>query len=53
MHDAGAWAFLIGGTMLLLASLFGRGRETGRRRLLRAAVGLCGIAAGGLRLLSG
>ncbi|WP_190232830.1 hypothetical protein [Streptomyces avicenniae] len=53
MHEVAAWAFLIGGAMLLLAGMLGRGRETGRRRLLRAAVGLCGIAAGGLRLLAG
>lgn len=48
----GSWLIIAGGSMMLLLALIGRRYATTRTRLGQAAIGLCGIAAGGLDLLT-
>ncbi|MFF2773960.1 hypothetical protein ACFVU3_03555 [Streptomyces sp. NPDC058052] len=51
LRTAGAWFFIVGGGLLVLASLTVRRQTSGGIRRLQAFTGLCGITLGVLDLL--
>ncbi|GGY50252.1 hypothetical protein [Streptomyces omiyaensis] len=51
LRTVGAWLFIVGGGLLVLASLSARRHTSAGTRRLQAFTGLCGVALGALDLL--